>query len=164
MPVLYLLRHATAETFAADFRDHSRRLTDVGREQVARVREALAPMSPQPRKVLVSTAMRTRQTAEGLRLGADLWYRDSLYESSMLSLSDELAAVPDDVESVLLVGHAPGVPTLAHALSDPTTSDPTALARLEQGYPTATLCRIELDGSWGDIYGARGRLTEVVWS
>lgn len=162
---LYLLRHADARETSASHRDKDRELSPFGREQVARVAQALAALGPAPQRLLVSTAMRTRQTAEGLRLGRDLDYSDALYHAGSFGVCEEISLVDPAVTSLLVVGHAPGIPATAMLLADPATSDPAALETIGTRYPTATLCRLELDVAWPDLPDApRGvaRLTHAI--
>lgn len=116
-----------------------------------RVAQSLAALHSKVQLILTSSAMRTRQTAEGLKLGCQIEYSDVLYHAGALGVCEEISVVDDAVTSLLVVGHAPGIPGAVHLLADPTASDPEALAVVAHGYPTATLCMIELDGRWADV-------------
>ena len=64
---------------------------------------------------------------------------------------EALRDLDGDCRTVLLVGHAPGVPAVAYELADPETSDPAALAAIDGRFPAATLARLELTGDWADL-------------
>jgi phosphohistidine phosphatase len=68
--------------------------------------------------VLCSSARRTRETLEPIAatLGAQvpLQIENELYAASERCLLERVRAVEDGVESVMLIGHNPGVPGLSH--------------------------------------------------
>ena len=58
-------------------------------------------------------------------------------------LLEHLEQVPDDVASVMLVGHNPGIAELALQLAR--RGDPEALAALQRKYPTGALAELRVD-------------------
>lgn len=147
-----LLRHARTEDTRPGGRDHDRRLTAEGDAQARAVGAALAAVPVDT--VLCSSSVRTRQTLD--QLGLDLAPervdigRD-YYDAGSDTLLAALRALDDDCRTVLLVGHAPGVPAVAYELADPDTSDPAALAAIDGRFPPGTLARLELTGAWADL-------------
>ncbi len=115
--LLYLLRHAEAETSAPT--DRQRRLTPKGQAQAARVgkfccREGLAPSL-----ILTSPAIRARQTAEAVaeclpdaQLHEVPWAACGMHPAGAI---EELAACVK-ISPVMLVGHQPDLGCLAAAL------------------------------------------------
>lgn len=150
---LYLLRHAEAANFGTDWRDISRELTPRGRTQAREVGELLADQRVE--LVLCSTATRARQTAELLRLPAPVRYLDRLYNAGVRQLLAELAGVEDQLRTVLVVGHAPGIPALAESLADRRHSSSEALALIRYNYPPATLVGLEFHDGWSALAEAR---------
>ncbi len=150
---LYLLRHAEAAATGIDWRDTSRELTRGGRAQARAVAEVLAGQRVE--LVLCSSAARTRQTAELLQLPAPVRYLDRLYNAGSRQLLAELAGVEDQVRTVLLVGHAPGIAALAVNLADRQHSSPEALSLIRYNFPPATLVGLEFYGGWSALVEAR---------
>ena len=143
---LVLLRHAKAEhpDLIADIQ---RPLSLVGRRQSAGVGTGLAAADLVPDLVLCSASVRTRQTWELARstLGADpeVRYLEDLYYSGSHALMDLVRAVPDDVRTLLVVGHEPTMSQAAVLLAGP-ESDPETLARVRVGVPTASWSLLEV--------------------
>jgi phosphohistidine phosphatase len=150
---LYLLRHADAASIGTDARDITRELTPKGREQARAVGEALAAQRVE--FVLSSSATRARQTTELLRLPAPIRYVDRLYNAGSRQVLAELFGVDDQVRTVLIVGHAPGIPALALNLADRQHSSPAALGLIRYNYPPATLVGLEFYGGWSALAEAR---------
>lgn len=150
---LYLMRHAEAATTGTDWRDISRELTPKGRTQAREVGELLARQRIE--LVLSSPAARARQTTELLSLPVPIRYVDRLYNAGSRALLAELSGVPDQVRTVLIVGHAPGIPALAENLADRLHSSPEALALIRYNYPPATLVGLEFFGGWSALAEAR---------
>lgn len=150
MPTLLLLRHAQAANFAPGKGDHARPLTPRGHEQAARVGTLLA--STPIDQVLCSTSTRTRETLAELGLDCPVEYLDAIYQAGSDTIARLIGEVDDAVGTLLVVGHAPGIPTLAHVLAGE-GSDAAAVETLDAGYPTATLTRVEVNG-W-DLHESR---------
>lgn len=150
---LYLMRHAEAANTGADWRDISRELTPKGRVQAREVGELLSKQRIE--LVLSSSAARARQTTELLGLQAPIRYLDRLYNAGSRQLMAELSGVADQVRTVLVVGHAPGIPALAVNLADRLHSSPEALALIQYNYPPATLVGLEFYEGWSALAQAR---------
>lgn len=119
---LHVMRHGPAEDHAATGRDADRILSAEGRARVRRVGEELSRSragAPPPR-VLASPLARARQTAEIMAalLGADWETADELALDAGLPLSlvAEVAGAREPRADALLIGHAPNVEHLVHAL------------------------------------------------
>jgi phosphohistidine phosphatase len=121
--LVLVARHAHADWPAWQGRDFDRPLTPRGEEDAARTAEALREAGHRPGLVLVSPALRTRQTAGIIarRLGlAEGVLRpvDSLYNASPAVLEAELRQAAQETDGLLmLVAHNPGVSQLARSLS-----------------------------------------------
>jgi phosphohistidine phosphatase len=102
---LILWRHAEAEELSAGVDDPARGLTSKGERHARRVAEWLNQVLPHSTKILVSPALRTRQTAEAL----ERKFKVSEALAPEGSVDGLLAAVrwPDAREPVLVVGHQP---------------------------------------------------------
>ncbi|WOP17235.1 SixA phosphatase family protein [Raineyella sp. LH-20] len=157
--VLYLLRHAKAEVLHAGGTDDKRELTAHGRKQAHAVGRWLARRGDRVDLALCSEAARTRQTLEGLGVEAPTSHLWELYNSGADRILAELQTVDESVRTLLVVGHAPGIPALAWDLIEPELSDSAARATIAHHFPPATIIRLEFDGSWHDL--DRARLTHA---
>ncbi len=110
---LILWRHAEAEDAYGDIGDTERALTGKGLKQAQKIAGWLNPQLPDDTRILVSPAIRTRQTADAL--GRKYQTSDLLFTDA--AISDYLSASrwPDD-NCVLLVGHQPTLGQLAALL------------------------------------------------
>src|SRR5205823_1854377 len=94
---------------------------------------------------------RVQQTVQALRTTAPVVVCDRLYNAG----GDEILALvrdlDDSVAHVLVVGHAPGLPSVVHELADPEASDPEAMATVGRQFPAGTLATMAVAGAWCDL-------------
>ena len=102
---LILWRHADAEVGDGKLPDGKRRLTARGEKQAKKVAQWLRQNLPRKRKILVSPAERTQQTAHALELPYEIEPKLGIGAS----VKDVLSVVgwPDQGGAVLIVGHQP---------------------------------------------------------
>jgi len=147
---LVLLRHAKAEP-AGHGPDHARPLALRGRAQAAAVGQALTSLGIVPDVVLCSSALRTRQTWDlvaGRLPGAPrVAVDDALYELTVRELLTRVRDLPDDVRTVLVVGHEPTMGAASAFFAGP-GSDAAALALVRVGLPTGGYGLLEADAAW----------------
>ena len=114
-----------------------------------------------PELVLCSPSMRTRQTlkrlAPGLGKNADVQIEPELYAAPAADLLEVLHEVPDEVESVMLIGHNPGIQDLALSLA----SAGSEIPRLRSKFPTAALATLELNGTWRELAPGSAELVSL---
>lgn len=111
---LILMRHATA---GGAYRDSDRPLVPEGLQDAAAAGQWIRASLPPVETALCSTAVRTRQTLAATGIEVSVNYLDELYGAGVDDILEALAQVPDAVQTVLLVGHAPGVPAAASELA-----------------------------------------------
>ena len=143
MRTLYLLRHAKSSWEDPALPDRDRPLAPRGRRDAKRVGEHLRRLDLTPALVLCSSSARTRETLDLLGPAvskAAISVEEQLYGASSEVLLARVRAVPEEVASVLLIGHNPGVHELARVLA----SSGTDLERLEGKFPTAALATLAL--------------------
>ncbi|MHB1475090.1 MAG: SixA phosphatase family protein, partial [Dermatophilaceae bacterium] len=116
--------------------------------------------------VLCSTSERTRQTLdEALAGGASVKetrFDERIYDAGAASLLDVLREVPDSVNNVLMIGHAPGIPVLATELARNGTGSTDANDRLSKGFPTCGLAVLVFEGRWAALGPETAYLREFV--
>jgi phosphohistidine phosphatase len=151
---LLVMRHAKTEAYAGS--DRVRRLTDRGVADARAAGRWLVEQELVPDVVLVSSAVRARETAdhvvETMGQAPAVQVYDELYGADVDEVLELCALVPDGTRSVMVVGHNPTMAELVHAVqADP--GEPWA-AHL----PTAGVAVIEFDESAEPARGA-GHLT-----
>ncbi len=161
---LILLRHSKAEQSGYDD-DHERELTKRGRADSRAAGAWLHERHIGVDEVLCSTAIRTRQTAEGVWEGgcveADVHHDSRIYDASAERLLDVLREADPDANVVMLIGHAPGMPVLASLLADG-EGDEAAHERMSSGFPTTGMAVLSYAGHWSDIGPGDAALEEFV--
>lgn len=157
---IVLLRHAKADWLQSS--DHERPLADRGRNDAPAAGEWLAAHGIDPDLTLCSTATRTRDTwklvVAQLPRRPKTVYEDRLYEASLGELIAVLNEVPDDVGTLLVIGHNPGMHALADALAGDAEGD--SRSRMSRGFPTSAIAVLAFSGSWKSVEHGVGRLTE----
>jgi phosphohistidine phosphatase len=159
---LVLLRHAKAEP-PSELPDEKRPLALRGRDQAVKVGAALVAAGLVPDAVLVSGAVRSRQTWD--------LARKHLGEPPVAFTDDLLGAMPRGVlalvrgldpatRTVLVIGHEPAMAGTAELLAGPGSED-GALAQVRVGVPTGTYSVLESDADWAAWDRKTARLTEV---
>lgn len=163
LSTLFLLRHAKAVPQHADG-DRARGLSDAGRDGARTMAAAAAERHFAPSLVLCSDAVRTRETLDivlpALKPAPDIAYEEALYLADAKQLLQRLRRIPDDVRSVMLVAHNPGLQELAVALSDQPTGP--LMARLTVDFPTAALVRFEINLPWSALERGSARMMSIL--
>jgi phosphohistidine phosphatase len=171
---LMLLRHAKTETDAPSGRDQDRRLDDRGRSDAAEIGGWIARHPPVPDSVLVSPAVRTRQTWEiAWAAMQDLSPEDrapqprvellpELYGADPAQLLQAIrAASATDSQRLMLIGHNPGMHELALALTG--SGDAAARQALADNLPTSGLAVFDFKvEGWTDVAFRGGKLVRFV--
>jgi len=158
MRSLLLLRHARTEDSRPGHSDHSRRLTAQGEREAVLLGEYLRGSGPPVDLVICSPATRARQTATALGLSAPTVIADRLYNAGGDDIVAVLRGLAADLTSVLVVGHAPGLPAVVHDLTDRVSdrdgSDPAALAVVDSRFPAGTLAVLSVSEEWAELRSA----------
>jgi phosphohistidine phosphatase len=158
MKTLLLMRHGKSSWDDASLADFERPLAQRGIKASKRIGRELVARRWKPSRVLVSPALRTQQTWE--LVAAELPQRppvasvETLYDATPDEVLVELHGAEEWVETLLVIGHNPGLQDLALALADE-KSDNRALARLGEKFPTAGVARFVFDGAWQELRKAR---------
>ena len=160
---LLLLRHAKSDWHQA-VSDRERPLNARGRRDAACVGRWIAASGlAAPGLILASPARRVRETL-ALLLPAAGWeavdriLEDALYLASEAELLGRIRSLPDECESVMLVGHNPGLEDLLVRLSRGRAPE-TASGKI---FTTANLARLEGPDRWCDWDGDATRLDCLV--
>ncbi|MFJ2717551.1 SixA phosphatase family protein [Streptomyces sp. NPDC087437] len=146
---IVLFRHAKADW--PQVTDHERPLAERGRKDAAVAGRKLADAGVAFDLALCSTTTRTRETwklaVHELPHRPKTVYEERVYDASPGELITVLNETPDDVRSVILIGHNPGIQGLAEVLSGSAEGD--ARERMSRrGFPAAAFAVVSFDGSW----------------
>ncbi len=134
---LILMRHAEA---GGAHNDHDRPLTPAGLADARTAGGWIRQSLPEVGAVVCSTALRTRQTLSATGIAAPTRFTEDLYGGGIDDILGQIALTPDTAATLLVVGHAPGIPATAHELAtvasliraeaespaDPAAGDPAA--------------------------------------
>ncbi|MBW2528971.1 MAG: histidine phosphatase family protein [Deltaproteobacteria bacterium] len=108
---LILMRHAKSAWDTDAPSDHARPLNKRGRRDAPRIGERLVEIGWEPELVLSSDSTRTKETWERMSSSferPEIHFLPSLYGAGVATVRAELARVPAEVGTVLLLGHNPG--------------------------------------------------------
>ena len=137
---LILLRHAKSD-WSGNEADAERPLTERGLRQASDAGRWLARSIDGIDLAVVSPANRARNTwqlaSAELRTTPPTRIDDRVYAASARELLGVVHALPDDVDTVVLVGHNPGIEDLVSLITGKRVS-----------MPTSALAVVELAGLW----------------
>jgi phosphohistidine phosphatase len=150
---LLLVRHAKSAWDDPSLADHDRPLAPRGAKAVRRLTSFLTRAEYRPDVVLCSSARRTMDTLDGIRVAlpkqARLEQSDELYMADASILLTRLHGLNDTDRCAMLVGHNPGLEDLAALLVG--SGDAGLRARLAGKFPTGALVALSFDGAWADL-------------
>ncbi|MFI0848560.1 SixA phosphatase family protein [Mesorhizobium sp. IMUNJ 23232] len=158
MSTLYLLRHAKAGWAQPGMRDFDRPLDASGVRDAEAIGLAMRERGYAPDLTLCSTAVRARQTLEGVAAHADtgrVVFLEALYSGDAAGY---LSAIRDHDGrgSLLVVGHNPTMEDLAIALAG--SGNAAALAALPSGFPTSGLAVLRFETKLRHAAPGEGKL------
>ena len=153
---LLLMRHAKSSWSKPGLSDHDRPLNDRGLRDAPRMGAWLEEQGLRPDRILSSTALRARTTAE---LVAGTWesppgihlYRE-LYLSTPQTMLETIMSECREEGCLMLVAHNPGIEDFIHE----TTS------RLEE-CPTGVIASLSFERSWRDILEYPTAALDDIW-
>lgn len=156
MKTIYLLRHAKSSWDDANLADFDRPLNKRGLKTVPLVARTIVENRFPIDLIVASPAVRTRQTAtllkEAARLRAEIRFDERIYEAGPQRLLEVIGGTADDKNSVMLVGHNPGLEGLIKVLSGEIWS-----------MKTAALAVIDSDiERWREIAAGNGKLRAFI--
>jgi phosphohistidine phosphatase len=160
---LYLLRHAKSSWGDAGVEDHERPLSSRGRKAAGKMAEHLRASGIRPALVLCSSALRARQTLERVAPAfgevVSIKVERPLYGADEGDLLARLRRVAASVQSVMVIGHNPGLQYLALTLA----ARGSQRDRLEAKFPTAALATLRfLESPWKELDRGKAELVELV--
>ena len=153
MKTLLVLRHGKSSWSDPALDDHERPLNKRGRRDGPRMGKLVREYGLMPDVVISSDAARARLTAEAVvqaaRYAGEILLDQQLYMASPADILSLLRTVRANAETVMIVGHNPGLEELVALLTGE-----------QQDLPTAALAQIALPiDQWRDLkLSTRGTL------
>jgi len=157
---LYLLRHAKAETQDPKKTDHERVLIDKGIRHAEKMAKLVDSFRFPPEAIFTSTAARAHATAkifaEALKLTDSLTADETFYSASHQTYLQRIQKIPEDLNSVMIVGHNPVLEDLLVML--------TSRSPFHCKMPTCALAAVHFHVSlWSEIRPATGILRVMLY-
>lgn len=153
---LLLMRHAKSDRANWTGPDHERPLNNRGVKSAQAVGRHLAANGCVPDRIVSSTAVRARTTADlvvaSAGWGSPVELDERLYSAGPLELIGVIREVDDAVETLMVVGHEPTWSIVASGLAGGQYVE----------MPTGAVAIIEFDGSWSSVGSDEGRLVDHV--
>lgn len=154
MKILYLMRHAKSSWNFEGLADKERPLNSRGRTDAPHMGQALAARDIRLDLLVSSPAVRALSTAA--LVAKELSYPperiqvlDHIYGADADRLVDIVRELPDEAESVLLVGHNPTITDTVNVLS------PTSINEMTTA---AVVCLHFQADSWADVHRRNAEL------
>ena len=121
---LYIMRHAKSDWSGPQISDFERPINKRGTRNAIRVGQWMNENNHIPQKIISSPALRAKETIELVAEQIskfnleDLTYEDELYLAGFTQLIEFINTYKDKVQSLMLVGHNPGIENLVNYLCD----------------------------------------------
>jgi phosphohistidine phosphatase len=143
---LVLIRHSKAEVGSGS--DAERALAPRGLRDATALGQWLVEHGVTPDYVVVSPALRTRQTwgriAAELSPTAEPTFDERIYNNSVADLLAVIADAPESAQTVVVIGHNPSMHELAAGVRE---------------FPTSAVAVYDVESAWADIAAGVGTLT-----
>lgn len=157
MKTLLLLRHAKSSWNNESLSDFDRPLNERGRRDAPRIGKLLRREGLTPDLIVTSSAKRASTTAELVALEisveSDIRYTEKLYLAEPGAFITLARQVADDVETLMMVGHNPGIQELVEWLTGQ-----------DERMSTATLAHIQAPiKKWSDLAGGKEYELAHIW-
>jgi phosphohistidine phosphatase len=158
-----LLRHGKSSWSDPALADVDRPLAPRGERAAKSIAKYLRRKKVRPALVLCSPSLRTRQTLAAIEPSLGRRSRvelvPQLYAASERELLERLQALPDSIESVMIIGHNPGLQDLALALASQGADRP----QLEAKFPTGALATLVVRNKrWAALRRGDAELVDYV--
>ena len=146
MKHLYLVRHAKSSWDEPGLSDFDRPLNKRGKKDAPLMGEIIAGKKIKPEIIISSPAQRARKTALafaeafGIKKN-EIIFDEKVYEASPADLMEIIQNINDDVKSVMLFGHNPGLTNLSNSLSKKNIDN----------IPTCGIVALKINASWKNL-------------
>jgi len=158
---LILLRHGKSD-WKNDCLDVERPLSDKGKKAITKVQQWLVENHLQPDLILSSPATRAKQTLKRICPNQKINQLEvqSLYLAPLSTLLKTLSEIPKSAQTVMLIGHNPGLEELITYLSE--TRKTSSLDPKAHLLPTGGLAHFVLPEDWHHLQAGAGKLIQLI--
>ena len=161
---LFILRHAKSDPGTDASADFDRPLAKRGFRDAPRIGHWMKKHDLMPDLILSSPAQRARQTIEAVVDELDtareqIRFDDRLYLADRDTLLQVVQECPENINSILLVGHNPGLDELLESLTD----SPPPRNKKGKLLTTAALAVLETDLTWPALQSGQSHLKRIVY-
>lgn len=152
---LVMIRHAKSSWANPLQSDFERPLNERGLGDAPMMGKRLAEAGINPDLVISSTALRTRQTSQliAAEVGynvSDVQWEEKLYHCIAAVFEEVIMEVPDEVETVFIVAHNPGITDFVNQLSPD-----FAIGNM----PTCGMVGVHMEAAhWSDYYSVKRKV------
>ena len=157
-----LMRHAKS-SWAVETADRLRELSDRGTRDAGVAGAILVERGLRP-YVLLSPTRRTRATWEAMAAAGvdpvEVVEADDLYEHDADRIVSRIREVPADVETLLVLGHSPTMPSAVELVAKREHTKPWFA--FDEKFPTAGMAFIDVESEWADVGDEPGTLIDFV--
>lgn len=154
---LILMRHAKSDWDDPALSDHARPLNKRGRKSAKAIGDWLRDKGYLPDLVLSSDATRTMETCEGLALDTETRFLRDLYHASAIAMMEALRK-GGSANTLLMVGHNPGIAEFAASLAAHAPDDPDF-----DRYPTCATAVFDLPiAAWDEAGFGVGTVRDFI--
>ena len=162
---LYIMRHAKSSWAIPGARDFDRELNERGLNDLVKISQVIERENINPDKILCSSAVRTRQTLDGiadvLKNEPEIEFTERLYSSGLAEYIEMINATRD-AKSLMIIGHNPMCGSLATSL--PGSGESAELEKIAYKYPTAAISIIEFNlDDWSKVTKGSGNLKKSIF-
>jgi phosphohistidine phosphatase len=162
---LMLLRHAKAERSLPGAPDRERGLVERGRNEASLIGGYMVTHAFTPDRVLVSPAVRTQETwkcaSAAFRSAPSATTVERLYDASAAAILAAIKEAPANANTLLVIGHNPGVHEVAVLLI--ASGDVQTREQLREKLPTCGLVIVDFAiDEWARLHPHSGRLERFV--
>jgi phosphohistidine phosphatase len=159
--LLGLLRHAKSDWDDLGLKDFDRGLNGRGKKGARLMGRHIADHAVAWERTVASPAERVKRTLDASGLDLDIGWDERVYLAGPAMLIDVLQEVDGDPQSVLLVGHNPGLHELIFELVAPEAEN-ALFDEAAEKFPTATFAVLECEiGKWSELRSGCARLVHL---
>ncbi|WP_186627880.1 histidine phosphatase family protein [Rhodococcus sp. BP22] len=154
---LVLMRHGKSG-YPEGTPDHDRPLAERGQREAALAGRWIAENVGNIDAVVCSTATRTRETLIATGIDAPVRFEQRIYGGSPEEVIEEATLTEAAISTLLIVGHAPGIPWTALELASENES--SAIDAITMKFPTSAIAVLTTATPWTELGPGTCSLTQ----
>ena len=166
--IIYLARHAKSAWDTDAPTDFDRPLSSRGERNSKLMADTLKKRVWKPERIISSPAIRAKQTCltycDGLDFSTDdlekkvVWNKD-IYAAYMVTLLQSITSLPENLNSVMLIGHNPSMEDLLDHLCGDTSAYQQNNGKL---FTTGNVAKLSIEFQWKELVMSEVTLDEIL--